>query len=227
MHEVTGSSPVTPTIFPQFLARFSIPRLSFSPRPSLLSRGQVVTVGPAVSVVLGVSAFSKSPDGARGRSMRTLKRRWAIAAAAILAYAALMDVTRVITIRQDVRSTEAQLDYAVQDFRANIAGAIDNMLGYIAYHSVRDLGRAEARPMSDIAALAAHLDIDDTSEHTQISPAPLTAVFPGGRWTLLLPLHPLHFLCELCGSPLVLRPSGHGGASLHFSLSTTRSTWSR
>ena len=92
--------------------------------------------------------------------MRTTKRRWAIAAAALLAYAALMGVARLITTRQAARATEAQLDNAILDYRATVAGAIDTMLGAIARQAVRELGRAEARPMEEIAALAAHLDID-------------------------------------------------------------------
>jgi anti-sigma regulatory factor (Ser/Thr protein kinase) len=90
-----------------------------------------------------------------------MKRRWIIFGTALALYAALMGVARVITTRQAQRSTEAQLDNAILDYRATVAGAIDTMLGSIARQAVRELGRAEPRPMEEIGALAKRLDIDE------------------------------------------------------------------
>ena len=90
-----------------------------------------------------------------------MKRRWIVFGTALALYAALMGVARVITTRQAERSTEAQLDNAMFDYRATVAGAIDTMLGSVARQAVRELGRAEPRSMEDIEALARHLDIDE------------------------------------------------------------------
>ena len=90
-----------------------------------------------------------------------MKRYWAIAAIAAAIYAALMGLIWAIGTQQAAKNTESLLDYAILDFRDTIGGAIDTMLGSIARHAVRDLGKAEARPMEDIAALAKDLDIDE------------------------------------------------------------------
>ena len=89
------------------------------------------------------------------------KRRWAIAAVAVALYAGLMGVIWAIGTEQAAKDTESLLDYAIEDFRSTIGGALDSMLAAVARGAVRELGRAEERPMADIAALAERLDIDE------------------------------------------------------------------
>lgn len=90
-----------------------------------------------------------------------MRRRWAIYGIALALYVALMVIARVITTRQAALNTEAQLDNAVHDYHATIAGAIDTMLGSAARQAVRELGRPSPRSMAEIDALAHRLDIDE------------------------------------------------------------------
>lgn len=90
-----------------------------------------------------------------------MKRRWAIAAVAAAIYAVLMGVIWGIGTHQAEKETESLLDNAIGDFRSTVGGALDTMLASIARCAVRELRRAEPRPMEDIAALAKRLDIDE------------------------------------------------------------------
>ena len=90
-----------------------------------------------------------------------MKRRWAIAAVAAVLYTVLMGVIWGIGTDEAEKDTESLLDYSIDDFRSTIGGAIDTMLASVARGAVRELGRAEARPTEDIAALAKRLDLDE------------------------------------------------------------------
>ena len=89
------------------------------------------------------------------------KRRLAIVAVAASLYAALMYVTWMVGTEQARRKTEAQLDYAIMDFRSTISGAIDTMLGHIAKTSARHFKRAGARSLEEMRDFARRLDIDE------------------------------------------------------------------
>ena len=91
-----------------------------------------------------------------------MTRRAIFAATAVL-YAALLGVTWTIGTRRAQEETEAQLDYAVLDFRNTVAGAIDTMLGYIARAAVRELGEPQRKSLDEMAALALSLDIDEVN----------------------------------------------------------------
>ena len=71
-----------------------------------------------------------------------MKRRCLILAAALALYAALLSVIWGIASHQAAKDTEAQLDYAILDFRSTISGAIDTMLDYVARTAVRNIGSA-------------------------------------------------------------------------------------
>lgn len=90
-----------------------------------------------------------------------MKRRWAIYGIALALYVALMAIARIITTRQAALNIEAQLDNALHDYHATIAGAIDTMLGSAARQAVRELGQPVLRSMDEIDALAHRLDIDE------------------------------------------------------------------
>ena len=92
-----------------------------------------------------------------------MMRRASIFLTAIALYVVLMAVTWAIGTQQAAKNTEAQLDYAILDFRSTIGGAIDTMLGYVAKTAVRRIGKAEARTMEDMASIAQALDIDEVS----------------------------------------------------------------
>ena len=90
-----------------------------------------------------------------------MKRRWLIAASLLSIYATLMAVTWSIGTKQASVKTEAQLDYAIIDFRSTIGGAIDTMLGYAATSVVREFGAPAARTLDEMAALARRYDMDE------------------------------------------------------------------
>ena len=79
----------------------------------------------------------------------------------IVLYAVLLAVTWHVGTRQARARTEAMLDYAVSDIRVTMDGAIDTMLEHVAVTCVRHLGKASARPMKDIVAIAEAFDIDE------------------------------------------------------------------
>ena len=56
-----------------------------------------------------------------------MKRRIIVVATLVL-YAVLLGVTWEVGTRQAAQETEAQLDYAILDFRDTVGGAIDTML---------------------------------------------------------------------------------------------------
>ena len=89
-----------------------------------------------------------------------MKRR-IIALATLALYVVLLGVTWEVGTRQAAQETEAQLDYAILDFRDTVGGAIDTMLDYVANAAVRRLGAAAPRPIEEISALARQLDIDE------------------------------------------------------------------
>ena len=92
-----------------------------------------------------------------------MMRRASIFILAAILYSVLMAVTWVIGTQQASKNTEAQLDYAILDFRSTIGGAIDTMLGYVARTAVRRMGKAEARTMEYMASIARDLDIDEVN----------------------------------------------------------------
>ena len=89
-----------------------------------------------------------------------MKRRIIVVATLVL-YAVLLGVTWEVGTRQAAQETEAQLDYAILDFRDTVGGAIDTMLDYVANTAVRKLGTAAPRSVEELSALARHLDIDE------------------------------------------------------------------
>ena len=89
------------------------------------------------------------------------RRSIIIGAISLLVYGALLAVFWTIGTHQAAEKTDAQLDYAILDFRSTIGGAIDTMLGYVAKTAVRHLGKAERRTMEEMADLARSLDIDE------------------------------------------------------------------
>ena len=90
-----------------------------------------------------------------------MKRRWIIAASTTALYVALIAVIWVTGTEQAHEKTEAQLDYAILDFRDTVGGAIDTMLDYVAKTAIRRLGKAQPRSLEEMAELARALDIDE------------------------------------------------------------------
>ena len=84
-----------------------------------------------------------------------------IAASAAVLYVVLMGVTWSIGTRQAREKTEAMLDYAVNDIRITLNGAIDTMLEHLASMAVRHFKQAERRSMEEMAAVAEAFDIDE------------------------------------------------------------------
>lgn len=80
--------------------------------------------------------------------------------AAVL-YAALMSVAWIIGTEQAREKTDAQLDYAILDFRSTIGGAIDTMLGHATEAAVRHFKTPGRHSMEEMAAVAKHLDLDE------------------------------------------------------------------
>ena len=86
-----------------------------------------------------------------------------IAASAAVLYVALMSVTWIIGTRQAQEKTEAMLDYAVNDIRVTLDGAIDTMLEHLATMTVRHFKKADRYPMDVVEAVAEAFDIDEIS----------------------------------------------------------------
>ena len=91
------------------------------------------------------------------------RRSTIIGAISLFVYGALLVVTWMIGTQQAAEKTDAQLDYAILDFRSTIGGAIDTMLGYVAKSAVRHIGKAERRTIEDMANIARTLDIDEVN----------------------------------------------------------------
>lgn len=92
-----------------------------------------------------------------------MRRRPFILAAAAALYVALMAVTWSVGTRQAAQKTEAQLDYAILDFRSTIGGAIDTMLGYVAGAIVRELHSPRSLTLAETADLADRYDMDEVN----------------------------------------------------------------
>lgn len=92
-----------------------------------------------------------------------MKRRCLIIAAALALYAALLSVIWGIASHQAAKDTEAQLDYAILDFRSTISGAIDTMLDYVARTAVRNIGSARELTLAQMDEIAKYLDIDEVN----------------------------------------------------------------
>jgi anti-sigma regulatory factor (Ser/Thr protein kinase) len=90
-------------------------------------------------------------------------RRRVIFTATPALYVVLLGVAWSIGTRQAEKDTNAQLDYAVMDFRDTVQGAIDTMIGYAAKRVVTYLGEAKAKSLEEMADLARHLDIDEVN----------------------------------------------------------------
>ena len=84
-----------------------------------------------------------------------------IIAATVALYLTLLGVAWVVGTRQAREKAEATLDYAVNDIRVTIAGAVDAMLDHLAVACVRYLGKAEAHSREDMESIARMFDIDE------------------------------------------------------------------
>ena len=84
-----------------------------------------------------------------------------IAASAAVLYVVLMSVTWIIGTRQAQKKTEAMLNYAVNDIRVTLYGAIDTMLEHLASMAVRHFKEAGRYPMEEMKAVATAFDIDE------------------------------------------------------------------
>ena len=90
-----------------------------------------------------------------------MKRHLLIFGIAFTIYAALLAVTWHVGTHQAKARTEAMLDYAVNDIRVTMDGAIDTMLEHVAVTCVRHLGKARARTLQEIAGIAEVFDVDE------------------------------------------------------------------
>ena len=90
-----------------------------------------------------------------------MKRHLLIFSIAFAIYAALLAVAWHVGTHQAKARTEAMLDYAVNDIRVTMDGAIDTMLEHVAVTCARHLGEARARPPKEIAGIAEVFDIDE------------------------------------------------------------------
>ncbi|MBO6166988.1 MAG: SpoIIE family protein phosphatase [Kiritimatiellae bacterium] len=88
-------------------------------------------------------------------------QRIAVYLCAGVLYALLMLVIWLLGTSQAEEKTETQLDFAIQDYRSSVAGAIDTMLGYIGKSAVRELREPKAYSREHMLALARSLDIDE------------------------------------------------------------------
>jgi len=89
-----------------------------------------------------------------------MKKRLILVATGVL-YAALVGVTWIIGTRQAKGKTEAMLNYAANDIRVTIDGAIDTMLERLAAACIRRLGKAGAHTPEELNAVAALFDLDE------------------------------------------------------------------
>ena len=92
-----------------------------------------------------------------------MKRRAIITVTTCVLYVALLAVIWIIGSNQAAQKTEAQLDYAILDFRNTIDGAIDTMLGYIAKTAVSHFGTAERHTLEEMQLVANKLNIDEVN----------------------------------------------------------------
>ena len=90
-----------------------------------------------------------------------MKRHLLIFSLAFAIYAALLAVAWHVGTHQAKARTEAMLDYAVNDIRVTMDGAIDTMLEHVAVTCARHLGEARARPPKEIAGIAEVFDVDE------------------------------------------------------------------
>ena len=90
-----------------------------------------------------------------------MKRHLLIFSIAFAIYAALLAVAWHVGTHQAEARTEAMLDYAVNDIRVTMDGAIDTMLEHVAVTCARHLGEARARPSKEIAGIAEVFDVDE------------------------------------------------------------------
>ena len=90
-----------------------------------------------------------------------MKRHLLIFSIAFAIYAALLAVAWHVGTHQAKARTEAMLDYAVNDIRVTMDGAIDTMLEHVAVTCARHLGEARARPPKEIAGIAEVFDVDE------------------------------------------------------------------
>ena len=90
-----------------------------------------------------------------------MKRRIIIFGGATALYMALMAITWIIGTRQAEQKTEAMLDYAVNDMRQTLDGAIDTVLEHLACTTVRHFKKPVAHSLAEMAAVAAEFDIDE------------------------------------------------------------------
>ena len=90
-----------------------------------------------------------------------MKRRIIIFGGAVALYVALMHITWSIGTRQAVEKTEEMLDYAVNDMRMTLDGAIDTVLEHLASMAVRHFKKPAAYSSAEVSAVAAAYDIDE------------------------------------------------------------------
>ena len=90
-----------------------------------------------------------------------MKRRIIIFGGATALYLALMAVTWIIGTRQAEQKTESMLDYAVNDMRLTLDGAIDTVLEHLACTTVRHFQKPVAHSLAKMSAVAAEFDIDE------------------------------------------------------------------
>ncbi len=91
------------------------------------------------------------------------RRRLLIFGITGLLYAVLVFVTWVVGTHQAAEKTDAQLDYAILDFRGTVFGAIDAMLGNVAASVVRDLGSPKAISVEEARRFARYHDVDEVN----------------------------------------------------------------
>ena len=90
-----------------------------------------------------------------------MKRHLLIFSIAFAIYATLLALAWHVGTHQAKARTEAMLDYAVNDIRVTMDGAIDTMLEHVAVTCARHLGEARARPPKEIAGIAEVFDVDE------------------------------------------------------------------
>ena len=89
-----------------------------------------------------------------------MRKRTIVAAAICLYVALLAAVWHVCTFQARAR-TEALLDYAVNDIRLTMDGAIDTMLEHVAVTCARQFGRADRYTREEVDSVAHLFDIDE------------------------------------------------------------------